>query len=141
MKRTFSYWVRGLFAGEGEGGAGICSNREQHRLGSSGRYTSPRSCARFDALMAEFGRNVELPEEDLMSNWTDSCNMTVADLKPETKAAVYERPGRRHPLKLVHLFMFLVLRGATFLGDRMPLDPDKIMVSLFRCSLRYVRLH
>mmetsp|Transcript_40089 Transcript_40089/g.95774 ORF Transcript_40089/g.95774 Transcript_40089/m.95774 type:complete len:301 (+) Transcript_40089:76-978(+) len=44
----------------------------------------------FDALMAEFGRNVELPEEDLMSSWTDSCNMTVSDLRPETKAAVYE---------------------------------------------------
>lgn len=44
----------------------------------------------FDALMAEFGRHVELPEEDLMSNWTDRCNMTVADLRPETKAAVYE---------------------------------------------------
>ena len=44
--------------------------------------------------MAEFGRHVELPEEDLMSNWTDRCNMTVADLRPETKAAVYEQPGR-----------------------------------------------
>lgn len=60
-------------------------------VGPLGGYRSPRSCARFDALMAEFGRNVELPEEDLMSSWTDSCNMTVADLRPETKAAVYER--------------------------------------------------
>jgi len=44
----------------------------------------------FDALMAEYGRHVELPGEQMMSSWTDTCNMSVADLKPETKAAVYE---------------------------------------------------
>ena len=91
---------------------------EQHMLGPLGRHTSPRSCARFDALMAEFGRNVELPEEDMMSNWTDSCNMTVADLRPETKAAVYERLGGRHLLKVVRLFF--VSHWAAFLGDNMP---------------------
>ena len=71
--------------------------------------------ARFDALMAEYGRNIQLPEEDLMSSWTAHCNMTVADLRPETKAAVYERPGRMHPctcvpfLLRVHVFCLALL--------------------------------
>ena len=76
-------------------GRGTGSKREQRTLVAlRPSHCRPRSCARFDALMAEFGRHVELPEEDLMSNWTDRCNMTVADLRPETKAAVYEQPGR-----------------------------------------------
>ena len=40
--------------------------------------------------MAEYGQGVELPAAELMSSWTDHCNMSVADLTPPTKAAVYE---------------------------------------------------
>ncbi|CAE7456451.1 unnamed protein product [Symbiodinium pilosum] len=44
----------------------------------------------FAELMAEYGQGVELPAAELMSSWTDHCNMSVADLTPPTKAAVYE---------------------------------------------------
>ena len=43
----------------------------------------------FAALMVEFGRQVQLPETDGMDGWTD-CNITVDELTPNTRAAVYE---------------------------------------------------
>jgi len=45
----------------------------------------------FADLMKEFGHDLQLPADDLMSSWTDRCNMTVDELTPTTKAAVYEK--------------------------------------------------
>ena len=44
----------------------------------------------FAALMAEFGRDVKLPETHFMAGWTDHCKMTADDLTPATRAALYE---------------------------------------------------
>ena len=43
--------------------------------------------------MAEYGLDARLPAEDLMSSWTDHCNMSADDLTPLTKAGVYEYLG------------------------------------------------
>ncbi|CAE7553194.1 unnamed protein product [Symbiodinium sp. CCMP2592] len=61
---------------------------------------TPRFCQRilhtenltegFAALMAEFGRDVKLPDTHFMASWTDHCNMTADDLTPRTRAALYE---------------------------------------------------
>ena len=45
---------------------------------------------RFADLMKEFGHELQLPADDLMSTWTDHCNITLDELTPTTKAAVYE---------------------------------------------------
>lgn len=45
----------------------------------------------FADLMKEFGHELQLPADDLMSTWTDHCNITLDELTPTTKAAVYEK--------------------------------------------------
>ena len=73
----------------------------EYVYGSSGESgATPRFCQRilhtenltegFAALMAEFGRDVKLPDTHFMASWTDHCNMTADDLTPGTRAALYE---------------------------------------------------